>query len=130
AERPLALHVPRELGSADQRSALTPHPVKRPVLGRRHQPSRRVLGDTPYLPHFECPAEGVLRNILGQGEVVHPEDAGERGEQRARLAPEEMLTQLHAQYCSFITGRPSTLPEPRSTGQPRANSSASASSFA
>jgi hypothetical protein len=42
-------------------------------------------------------AEGVLRDVLGEREIGHPEDSREGGDETAGLTTEEMLGELHAQ---------------------------------
>src|SRR5262249_6868157 len=126
AERPLTREMPGELGCERERRALTPHPIERAVLRRRHQPRRRVLRYAADFPHLERAAKGILRNVLGERQIVHAEDSRKRGDEPARLTPEEVRGELHGQSCSFMIGRTSTLPEPRRTGQPRASSTASA----
>ena len=61
----------------------------------RHQPRRRVVRNSAQVPDFERPAEGVLGDILGEREVVHAEDARQRRDESARLAPEKMLFEVH-----------------------------------
>jgi hypothetical protein len=90
-ERPLALELSRQLGREGERGALAPNTVEHAVLRRRHQPGRRVLGDSADLPHLERAAERVLHDVFGEREVVHAEDAREGGDQPAGLTPEEVL---------------------------------------
>ncbi len=55
--------------------------VERAMLGGRQQPSRRIFWDAAYLPDLEGAAEGVLRQVLGQRQIVDAEQARERGDE-------------------------------------------------
>ena len=57
--------------------------VDRTVLCRRHQPRARVVRHARRRPPLERREEGILRQILGESDVVH--DASEPGDQLRRL---------------------------------------------
>ena len=53
-----------------------------------------VFRNAARLPHLERAAEGVLYNVFCQREVVHAEDARERGDHPSRLMSEQMVVEL------------------------------------
>src|SRR5262249_61731965 len=108
---------PPHLRRKGARRAPPPQDIDGAVLGRCHEPRRRVLGHTSELPHFQRPAEGVLYNVLCQCQVVDPEDAHQRGYHAPRFAPEELIAEFHY-VLNFMTGRTSTAPSTSKIGQP------------
>ena len=70
---------PGPLASGRRRHA--PEPVHGLAPGRRHQPSRRIVGDPRLGPAHRGRHPGVLQCLLGQVEVA--ENADEPGEDPA-----------------------------------------------
>ncbi len=64
-----------------------------------------------------------MNDVFRQREVVDSEDVRQRGYHAPRLAPEQMLVQLHHMF-SFMTGRTSTIPPASKIGHPLAISMA------
>ena len=84
------------------------------------------------LPHLERAAERVLRDVLGEREVVHAEDAHQRGHEPAGLVAEEVRIERGVARAAHIAmvGRTSTAPPTSKMGQPRASSTAWSMFFA
>src|SRR5437588_5578590 len=123
SERPLAFEQTAELGGKGARRALAPQEVERAVFCRGHQPSRGILGNAAEFPDLERAAEGVLHDVFCQREVVHPEDARERGDHAPGFAPKEMIAGFHHMFICK-TGRTSTAPSNSKIGQPLESSTA------
>src|SRR5262249_9495069 len=106
--------------------SLTPQHVERTVLGRGHQPGRRILRHTMEFPHFQRAAEGVLHDVFRQREIVDSKDASQGRDHPARFVAEKMLARPtnFGQMFSCMTGRTSTAPSFSKIGQPFESSTA------
>jgi hypothetical protein len=103
--------------------------IERPVLGGRHKPRRRVFRHATKAPHLQRPAEGVLYDVLRQGEVVDSEDPGQHGDHASCFAPKKMIARLDHMLI-FMIGRTSTAPSTSKIGQPFESSTACSKSRA
>lgn len=59
-----------------------------------HDPRRRVGWDPAHRPGANRPQHRFLRDVLGQRQIVHAEQADQGAVQPAQFVPEEMLDQL------------------------------------
>ena len=66
-------------------------------------------------PRFERVRERVLNHVLGQREVVDPEELREQGQEPRRFVPEEVFARPH--HYSFRTGLTSMQPPSSKPGQ-------------
>ena len=96
-DRPLGFEQPPYLGREGACRPLAPEDVECPVLRRRHEPRRRVFRNAANPPHLQRSAEGVLYDVFCERQIVHAEDSRERDDHAPRLAPEEMLVQVHGE---------------------------------
>jgi hypothetical protein len=103
--------------------------IERPVLGGRHEPRRRVFRHATNAPRLQRPAEGVLYDVLRQGEVVDSEDPGQHGDHASCFAPKKMIARLDHMLI-FMIGRTSTAPSTSKIGQPFESSTACSKSRA
>ncbi len=92
--RPLGLEQPAQLRRERPGRTLAAQDVERPILRGGHQPGTGILRDAARLPHLQRAAEGVLHDVFCQRQVVHPEEARERGDHAPRLAAEEVLVEV------------------------------------
>src|SRR5437899_261116 len=125
----VGLEQPAQLRRERACRALAPQYVDGAMLRGGHEPCGRIVRHPAKRPHLQRAAEGVLRHVFCQREVLDTEDARQRGDDPPRLSPEQMLVQLHHMPV-FRTGRTSTTPPPSKMGQPIESSTASARSFA
>jgi len=95
SERPLALEQSRELGCEMRRGALAANDVEGAILCGGHEPRGWIVRHAAHLPDLERATEGILHHVFGQRQVVHAEDAGERGDHARGFAAEEVLVELH-----------------------------------
>jgi hypothetical protein len=78
---------------------------------------------------IERPAEGVLYDVLCQGEVVDSEDPRQHGAHASRFAQKKMIARLD-HVLIFMIGRTSTAPSTSKIGQPFESSTACSKSRA
>ena len=123
SECPFAFEEACEFGGKGASRALASQEVERAIFGCGHQPSRGILGHAAEFPDLERAAEGVLHDVFCQREVVHPEDARERGDHAPGFAPKEMIAGFHHMFICR-TGRTSTAPSNSKIGQPLESSTA------
>jgi hypothetical protein len=84
-----------QLGREGARGPLAAEHVERAIPGGRHEPGGRIVGETPELPDRERAEKRVLHHVLGEREVVDPEQASQDRDHAARLAAVQGLERLH-----------------------------------
>jgi hypothetical protein len=91
-----------------------PRHVSGAVLGDVEEPGSRVRGQSA-APRLERNDERLLRDVFGESEVAHAEEAGEGRDEPPRLLPKQhgqgvLVARRHRPGCISWTGRTSTLP--------------------
>src|SRR6059058_3331056 len=74
SKRPFAVQQSADFWREGLLRAPAPQDVERPILRCGHEPSRRIVGHAAKFPNLQRAAESILHNVLGQGEVLYPED--------------------------------------------------------
>jgi len=85
----LRLEVPPQLLVLPGGEPLPAEEVDRPPPRGGHEPGTRVVGDAVDWPPLQRGDQGVLRQVLGQGQVAH--HPGERGDETGGLDPPDRL---------------------------------------
>jgi len=98
-ERPLRLEHSPELGGERSRGSLLAHDIDRPILRGRHEPCCWIVGQPAHAPHLERATDRIMRDIFGERDVVHAEDARQRGDHAPGFAPEEVRIEVHFNSC-------------------------------